>query len=390
MKKIGLYLGSAPSDGGAFQYGLTMLDAVAALPSREYDVLVTYSSLSWMEILKKYTVSVCYIPLSLYDRNIALWWRRFRLSTGLWRNIAKSLHPFTKRFMRIKCDLWIFPSQDIWAYRLPVPSLCAIYDLMHRYERRFPEVSAYGRYERREAHYQDICRWSRGVVVDSNVGKQQVIESYGVQPDKVHVLPFVPPKYVYSNTAPLNFDRQLSLPEKFIFYPAQFWAHKNHSNLIKAVAVLKDRLPDLKLVFVGSKKNGYKSIVKTVSDLGLKDSIFFLGYVPDEDIKKIYRCARAMVMPTFFGPTNIPPLEAFVLGCPVAVSRIYGMPSQLGAAALFFDPRSVAEIAEAIFLLWSNDLLCQQLSKLGKEKAFKWDQYKFNARLLNIIQAILK
>jgi len=49
---------------------------------------------------------------------------------------------------------------------------------MHRYEKSFAEVAAWGRYKRRETHYQDICKYARGILVDSKVGKQQVIESY--------------------------------------------------------------------------------------------------------------------------------------------------------------------------------------------------------------------
>lgn len=389
MKKIGLYLGSEPSSGGAFQYGLAMLDALAALKDNGYDVLVAYSSTSWASILKEYDIATSHVPLRAYDRDIALWWRRGGLPTNLWRNITRKIHTFTKYFIQAKCDFWIFPSQDIWAYRIPVPALTTIYDLMHRYERRFAEVSAYGRYKRREAHYRDICRWSRGILVDSNIGKEQVIESYGVQPDKIHVLPFIPPRYIYSSEIPVGFDLRYSLPSKFIFYPAQFWSHKNHESLIKAAVALKQELPDFKLVFVGSKKNGYDAAFKLVCELGLKDSILFLGYVPNEDITEIYRRARAMVMPTFFGPTNIPPLEAFALGCPVAVSRIYGMPEQVGNAALLLDPNRMEEIAKAIFLLWTNDMLCQQLRDLGKKRASKWGQHEFNERLLHIIQVVL-
>lgn len=390
MKKIGLYLDSKPSSGGAFQYGLAMLDAVVTLPSREYEVLITYSSSFWKETLKRYDVESCNIPLNFYERNIVLWWRRLGLSTNLWRNIGKNIHPFTRRFMQQVRDLWIFPSQDIWSYRLPVPALCTIHDLMHRYEKRFPEVSAYGRYERREAHYRDICKWSVGILVDSNVGKQQVVESYEVQPEKVHVLPYVPPKYIYENSKTSDFNEFCLLPRKFIFYPAQFWSHKNHHNLIKAVQALKSKLPDLKLVFVGAKKNSYNAILKLVCKLGLKDSILFLGYVPDKYMVGIYRRARAMVMPTFFGPTNVPPLEAFAVGCPVAVSNIYGMPEQVGDAALLFDPNRVDEIATTIFRLWTDDKLCQQLSDIGKKRSSAWSQHEFNEQLLSIIRFVLK
>ena len=50
-----------------------------------------------------------------------------------------------------------------------------------------------------------------------------------------------------------------------------------------------------------------------------------------------YKYAVALVMPTFFGPTNIPPLEAFALGCPVITSNIYGIPEQVGDAALLVN-----------------------------------------------------
>lgn len=390
MKKIGFYLNSNPSSGGAFQYGLAMLDAVVALQRQEYEVLIMYSSFSWKEVLKKYDVKNYYVPLNLYERNIALWWRRLGLSTNLWRNIGRNIHPFITRFMQQKCDIWIFPSQDIWSYRLPVPSLCVIHDLMHRYEKRFPEVSAYGRYKRREVHYRDICKWSTGILVDSNVGKQQVVESYEVQPDKVHVLPFISPKYIYSGREPADFNKICPLPRKFIFYPAQFWFHKNHCNLIKAVATLKDKLPDLKLVFVGAKKNNYNPTFKLVCKLGLKDSVLFLDYVPDKYMAGIYHRARAMVMPTFFGPTNVPPLEAFAAGCPVAVSNIYGIPKQVGDAAVLFDPNRVDEIATAIFRLWTNDKLCQQLINIGKKIFTRWGQQEFNERLLAIIRLVLR
>ena len=118
-----------------------------------------------------------------------------------------------------------------------------------------------------------------------------------------------------------------------------------------------------------------------VESLGLDDNVLFLGYVPDEDMPALYRSARALVMPTFFGPTNIPPLEAFALGCPVATSRIYGIPEQLGDAALLFDPASVDEIFECLIRLWVDDAVCAQLAERGRERAASWGPTQFHDRL---------
>jgi glycosyltransferase involved in cell wall biosynthesis len=389
MKKIGLYLGSEPSNGGTFQYGQTILDAVAVLPKNEFNVVVCYSSPCWEKCLAGLDITSFHQPLQAWELGSALWWRRLGLPTGLWRNMIVPFHPFSQSIIHSKCDIWIFPAQDIWSYRIPVPALTTVFDLMHRYEKRFSEVSTYGRYLRREAHYKDICKWSKGILTDSDVGKKQFIESYDADADCVYPLPTIPPKYIYSDKIPDHFDSRFSLPEKFIFYPAQFWSHKNHESLIRAMASLKQALPDLQCVFVGSKKNGYNHAFKLTCDLGLKDSIRFLGYVSEEDITEIYRRARALVMPTFFGPTNIPPLEAFVLGCPVAVSGIYGMSEQVGDAALLFDPNSVKEIADAVYQLWTDDHLCRRLSEKGLERVKIWGPVQFAEKLEMILRTVL-
>ncbi|MGO7536936.1 glycosyltransferase, partial [Rhizobium leguminosarum] len=66
----------------------------------------------------------------------------------------------------------------------------------------------------------------------------------------------------------------------------------------------------------GNTKREYAAFKAMASELGLSQAVHFVGYVPDSDLAGFYRRARGFVMPTFFGPTNIPPLEAMVCGCP--------------------------------------------------------------------------
>jgi glycosyltransferase involved in cell wall biosynthesis len=153
--------------------------------------------------------------------------------------------------------------------------------------------------------------------------------------------------------------------------------------------MVKPRLPDVKLVLVGSRKEGYDSILALIRQAHLTEDILIMGYVPDADMPELYRRARALIMPTFFGPTNIPPLEAFVAGCPVAISNVYGIRDQLGDAALYFDPSSTSEIAQAIKRLWTDDELCSDLARRGRQKNAEWGQKEFNERLQAIIENIL-
>jgi glycosyltransferase involved in cell wall biosynthesis len=209
---------------------------------------------------------------------------------------------------------------------------------MHRYENRFPEVGSPKEYSKREFNYKNICKYSVGILTDSECGKNQVYESYHTRHEKIHVLPYTISfdSLVFSCD---HFKQKYSLPQKFLFYPAQFWKHKNHIRLINAIHSLIPQLKDLHIIFVGSPYNGYRDILSEIKQLNLEKHITLHSYVPQEDIPCFYRNARALVMPTFFGPTNIPPLEAIALGCPVAVSDIYGMRDQRDFVIKGVDPR---------------------------------------------------
>jgi glycosyltransferase involved in cell wall biosynthesis len=389
MKKIGLFLEAVPVSGGTFQYNQSVLDAVAALPPQRFSVVVGYTSELWLEYLKAYDVKAVSVPRGVLGRALGLAWTLLGLPMGLWRKICPFFHPMAKTLLREDCDLWIFPSQDARSFQFPLSALVSVHDLMHRYEKSFPESASKWECLNRERLYRNICRWAKGVLVDSEVGRRQVMESYGAPAGRIHVLPFVAPKYMMSERVSHDVDERYRLPVKFIFYPAQFWEHKNHKKLIRAIKFLKGTLPDLKLVLSGTKQNAYESVVKLVHELNLAADVLFLGYVPDADMPALYRRARALVMPTYYGPTNIPPLEAFTVGCPVAISGSYGMPEQVGDAALLFNPDSVEEIAECIRRLWTDDTLCADLSERGKRRAAHWGQSQFNERLAEIIGLIV-
>ena len=277
------------------------------------------------------------------------------------------------------------------SYWLPVKSVSAIHDLMHRYESGFSESASSSEYRSRERNYRAMTKWCAGILVDSEVGREHVHESYGTSMDKLYSLPFVPPGYIYksvSNTEKEGLRKKYNLPGKFFYYPAQFWKHKNHELLIKGLHLALEECPDMHLVFSGGRKNNYEYIMGHIDDLGLGGSIHTIGYIPDDEMSAMYHCAHALIMPTFYGPTNIPPLEALASGCPVAVSRIYGQPEQLGDASLNFDPRSVDEVSRVMLDLWSDELLYEKLKINAARKSAAWNLAAFSKRLGQILGVV--
>jgi glycosyltransferase involved in cell wall biosynthesis len=78
----------------------------------------------------------------------------------------------------------------------------------------------------------------------------------------------------------------------------------------------------------------------------MSERVHFLGYVADEAIPALYSRAAALVMASYFGPTNIPPLEAFAMNTPVIASRLHQ--EQLGSGALYFDPDDAEDLARQV------------------------------------------
>jgi glycosyltransferase involved in cell wall biosynthesis len=134
-----------------------------------------------------------------------------------------------------------------------------------------------------------------------------------------------------------------------------------------------------------------KYVRQTAENLGLSSQVHFLGFVPREDMIGLYRNALALTYVTFFGPENLPPLEAFALGCPVIASNVPGAQEQLGDAALLVDPKNEGDIAKGIKRLYEDSALRQKLIDRGLERAAKWngeDWVKSVFTVLDEFQAI--
>jgi glycosyltransferase involved in cell wall biosynthesis len=139
------------------------------------------------------------------------------------------------------------------------------------------------------------------------------------------------------------------------------------------------------LVFVGSDQGNESYVREMVQKLNLSQQVYFLGFVPQEDMVNLYGHAFALTFMTFFGPDNLPPLEAMALGCPVIASNVSGAKEQLGDAALLVDPKKPEEIAEAIKSLSEDSALRQDLIKRGLIRAYRWTAQDYVKEIFSVI-----
>lgn len=385
-RNIGLFLSSEPNSGGVYQYSLSIIRALEVLNADQYDLRCFFFDRGWEAVLSDRFEKLI-IRKKPFNRLVGfLISRMFRFPAG-WR-FARHFSDSARAIDASDCDVVIYPGQDYVSYQTAKKSIAAIHDLMHRYESHFEEYQ--GREcINRDVHFSAICKYVDLVLTDSQIGRQQVLESYDVLASKVQILPFVPPYYLLESTF-VDVRKKYGLPERFIFYPAQFWGHKNHINLLAAIKLLKDGGESINLVLVGSKKNNFANVMERIDEYGLANNVFVLGYVSNDEMYSLYKSAVAMTFISLIGPTNIPPMEALITGCPLICSNIYAMPDQVGDAALLVNPRDPGDIAEKIKQVWNDAETCQRLAFHGHQQIEKYGQDKFSSLLEDFICMVVK
>ena len=266
------------------------------------------------------------------------------------------------------------------AVQIDLPYMAIVWDLQHRLQPWFPEVSAGGTWRQRETFYGEYLRRASYIIAGTEACRMEIERFYQVTSNRIKILPHPTPAFAL-NAKTSDVDgvlKKYGLRSNYLFYPAQFWSHKNHANLLLAAAELKrEHQIDLPVVFVGSNKGNEEYVRTFASQLQPSVDVAFLGFVPLEDLVALYRGALALAYVTFFGPENLPPLEAFALGCPVIASDVSGAREQLGEAALFVDPRNPAEIAATIRTLHDDHSLRRALIDRGRRRAERWTATEF-------------
>ena len=275
----------------------------------------------------------------------------------------------------LNCDVLHFPFQHFMLCALP--TIYNPHDLQHLH---YPEFFDPYDIAVRETIWRAGCQLAHTVAVASEWVKKDVERQYGVSPDKVQVIPWSPPTQAYPAPDPeliKSVREQYGLPESFAFYPAMTWEHKNHARLLEAIALLRDREGRrVHLICTGYKTNFWPRIEEQLQALQLQDQVKFLGIVPVEHLRAIYRLADFVIVPTLFEAASGPLFEAWQEMTPVACSTVATLREQASDAALLFDPVSVEAIADAIARLASNVALREDLKQRGARRLrdFSWER----------------
>jgi glycosyltransferase involved in cell wall biosynthesis len=391
--RIAVFLECLPNSGGGFQQALSTIDALTRSRATTHEFVVFTQFKRTREWLLKFGIQSILFKhrgLRLIDRWSGTVFggailRRLR-RVGL-RRLGRHLDAFLDDH---RIDLVLSTESDEVAWRIgDHPFIVTVWDLDHLDYPDFPEIYGDRVFERREKLLRATLTRAMAVIANSPSGARRIASLYQVNPDRIINLPYLPSLAVRrhaagnGSTTVEGVRRKYDLPDRYVFYPAYLCFDKNHLYLLEGLVELKRQHGViLHAVFCGGGPKGKRArIEQQVEALGLKARVHFLGLVPDEDIPALYQGAVALVMPTYGGPTNIPPLEAITLDCPVIYSDLPGCREQMGDAALYCDLTDVSSLADQLATLIHDPEQLDRLREAGRSLAAKTAKIDYGERL---------
>lgn len=373
--RLAIFFDQKISAGGGYQQALNAALLAKKLQNSYVEVQFFTSFSENIEVLNSFEIKATLINLSFYKK--LLLYIRQRVGSEKLFKLVKffgEINPFEKILVNAGVDIVYFLSPSPLAKNLDsINYITTVWDLSHRDDPEFPEVRHNREFELRDQNYMRILPKAVAILVDSEFGRDKVAKYYGIDLKRIYVMPFQPASAIRSldlnNSTPVNINDKYQLEQSYVFYPAQFWPHKNHVYILEGLKILEERFSlHVGAIFTGNDYGNLAYIKNYAETLGLSARIRFPGFVSNEEMIELYRQSIGLVMPTYFGPTNLPPIEAFELGVPVLYSNRPELKKQVDDAALLIDLKDPGSMANHLVNLIGDKNLRDKLVKKGREK----------------------
>lgn len=284
-------------------------------------------------------------------------------------------HGIPLKIKKINPDLFL--STDGWIpTKLDIPVVNVIHDLnfLHHPEFVPPVVQRYyGRF------FPKFARNATQLATVSEYSRQDIIQSFHVDPDKVNVV------FSGNNPAykPLTKEQQEQVKRKYtdgcdyFLFVGLIHKRKNLDNIFRAFDIFKDsRSNPTKLVVVGDKKWWAGEIEDTYLKMRHRGDVLLLGRQPLDVVCELTASATAMVYTSLFEGFGLPIVDSFNAHVPIITSNVTAMPEIAGDAAVLVDPYNPDQLAEAMASLQHDDNLRNTLIEkaIARKGLFTWDR----------------
>jgi glycosyltransferase involved in cell wall biosynthesis len=226
------------------------------------------------------------------------------------------------------------------------------------------------------------------VIAVSEFARQEVINGYGVRPDRVIAIHNgIDARFfeVASTSRPIDETRPR------ILFPGAPLGHKNLAPVLRVMATAgpESALGRACLEISGARGEDFPEQAALANSLGLTQRVRWLGQVPMDAMPRLIGDASLVVYPSLYEGFGLPPLEAMAVGTPVVAADRGSLPEVLGAAALLVDPTALPELAQAMQDVLTRPELREQLVAAGRKQARLYTWAKCAERTVDVYRSVL-
>jgi glycosyltransferase involved in cell wall biosynthesis len=206
----------------------------------------------------------------------------------------------------------------------------------------------------RDSAFGRIARHARMVVLSSRDAEGDFRSTFPQSRVLTRVLNFysLPDSAWYSSDT-ADAQRKYALPDFFLICCNQFWMHKGHENLFRALALLKSQGAAVHLACTGATedyraKGFFSKLLHLVDELGIGDLVHILGNIPREEQIQLIRRSVAVVQPSLFEGWSTVVEDCRVLGKTIILSDLAVHLEQAPEHAVYFRRNDLGDLAQAI------------------------------------------
>ena len=309
-------------------------------------------------------------------------------SSQVYRHVSDRMFRDVRNQMDFQADLIYTPTDLLQAFDSRKPTVLTVHDLQHLH---YPQFFSWSRRLSRKITYSLSARAATHLQTSSNFVRQDLLQQFpGLPPEKICIIPEGVDVPAFS--APRD-SRHLvaryNLPDRFLFYPAQLWPHKNHLTVLRALKQIEEtgdfKIP---LILTGAQFAAAPAVFRFIREHQMP-YVLYLGKVPFADLVGLYQRADFLLTASLFESSSLTILESAAAGTPIIASNI--PPNQEQAQTLqlnLFSPDDPGDLAQTILRLWNHPALARAQAAHNREAVQQFSWHAAAAKFLQLFESI--
>ena len=260
---------------------------------------------------------------------------------------------FLKEKINLVSHVNVFSNNIIFGKKSVAKSLSFIADFQHLY---FKENFSLRKRIMRNLNTFLCAYFSSKILLISNDAKKDLKKISNAAYNNSVISKFIfqiPAKKEIINLSIIKKRYKFNIP--FFYVPNQYWVHKNHFIILKAIKYIKEKSNLKKILILSSglstdyrNPNHFLKIKNFISENNLENNYKYLGVIPFKDVLSLIYHSKAVINPSKFEGRSSTVEQANSMGKRIILSNINIHKEQKPENADYFDPNNYKQLSKIL------------------------------------------